>query len=274
MLNAGFRDRAVHLRDADALVVADLHVGRAEASDVEYPLGEASDLVGRLAALLDRFEPAEVVLAGDVLHQFGRVSLAVADSLAALVDACRDAGARPVLVRGNHDTALADAWDGPIHDAYELDLRVGGAPAVVRHGHEPPPDDEDAGLYVVGHDHPTIAIEGQRHPCYLYAERAYRGADVLMLPAFSRLAAGVEVNGMRARDFQSPFVPDANALRPILARGGADADADAGDGEGASDPGRTGGVGGDSDGDSADGSDGDHDAPLEFPPLGEFRRLL
>ena len=260
-MNAAFRDRAVYLRDADALVLADLHVGRAEASDVEYPLGEANDLAGRLGALLDRFEPREVVLAGDVLHRFDRVSLSVADSLAALVDACRDAGARPVVVRGNHDTVLADAWDGPVHDAYELDLRVRGAPAVVRHGHEPPADDEDAGLYVVGHDHPTIAIEGQRHPCYLYAERAYRGADVLMVPAFSRLAAGVEVNGMYARDFQSPFVTDANALRPILARGG-----------------RDGGDGSDGGDDDATGSDGEHeeaaDGPLEFPPLGEFRRLL
>ncbi|MFC7136368.1 metallophosphoesterase [Halobaculum litoreum] len=249
-MNAAFRDRAVYLRDADALVVADVHVGRAEASAVEYPLGEASDLAARLGALLDRFEPAAVVFAGDVLHRFDRVSLAVADSLSALVDACRDAGARPVLVRGNHDTVLADAWDGPIHDAYDLDLRVRGAPAVVRHGHEAPPGDEDAGLYVVGHDHPTIAVEGQRHPCALYAERAYRGADVLMLPAFSRLAAGVEVNGMAARDFQSPFVTDANALRPLVARGAAGDDAAGG----------------------AD-DEGD-DAPLEFPPLGRFRRML
>ncbi|MFC7097970.1 metallophosphoesterase [Halobaculum marinum] len=253
MLNAGFRDRAIYLRDADALVVADLHVGRAEASDVAYPLGEAGDLAERLSALLAHFDPAEVVFAGDVLHRFDRVSLAAADSLAALVDACRDAGARPILVRGNHDTALADAWDGPIHDAYELDRWGGGedgdAPAVVRHGHAAPPAAETAGLYLVGHDHPTIAIEGQRHPCHLYAQDAYRGADVLMLPAFSRLAAGVEVNGMTARDFQSPFVTDANALRPILARG----DGAPGD---------------------ADGDDSRDDSPLEFPPLGEFRRLL
>lgn len=243
MLNAGFRDRAVHLRDADALLLADLHVGRAAASDVEYPLGEADDLERRLRALVGRFEPAAVVFAGDVLHRFGRVSVAAERSLSALVDACRDAGARPVAVRGNHDAALADVWEGTVRDAYELDCRVRGEPAVVRHGHEAPPGDERAGLYVVGHDHPTVSVEGNRRHCWLYAERAVRGADVLMLPAFSRLAAGVEVNGMDARDFQSPFVTDADALRPILARTGDDGDEGGGD-------------------------------PLEFPPLGEFRRLL
>ncbi|WP_432764814.1 metallophosphoesterase [Halobaculum limi] len=250
MLNTGFHDRGVYLRDADTLVVADLHIGRAEASDVEYPLGEAGDLTGRVEALLTRFEPSEMVLAGDVLHRFTHASVASERSLAGVVDACRDAGARPVLVRGNHDTVLGDVWDGDVHDAYELDARVRGSPVVVRHGHEAPPDDETAGLYVVGHDHPTISIEGSRRPCFLYAERAYRGADVLMLPAFSRLAAGVEVNGMYARDFQSPFVTDADALRPILARSQTDA------------------------------ANEDHDSaaavadPLEFPPLGEFRRLL
>ena len=246
MLDAEFHDRCAYLREADALVVADLHVGRAEASDVSYPLREASDLSERLRSLLGRFEPSEVVIAGDVLHRFDRVSVATERSLAGIVDACRNAGARPVFVRGNHDTALdgavlgdtalSDAWDGRVRDAYELDAGVRGAPIVVRHGHEAPPEDESAGLYVVGHDHPTIDVEGNRRPCWLYAEGGFRGADVLMLPAFTRFAAGVEVNGMSAREFQSPFVTDADALRPVVAR-----------------------------------EDGD---AMEFPPLGTFRRLL
>jgi putative SbcD/Mre11-related phosphoesterase len=236
VLNASFRDRGVYVRDADALVVADLHVGRGEASDVSYPLGEEADLTARLRSLLEGYGPAEVVIAGDVLHRFDRVSLAAERSLEGVADVCRDAGARPILVRGNHDTALADAWDGTVHDAYELDARVRSAPIVVRHGHEVPPPDESAGLYVVGHDHPTIEIEGARHPCWLYAERGFRDADVLMMPAFTRLAAGVAVNGMTAREFQSPFVTDADALRPIVAR--------------------------------------DDDEAMEFPPLGAFRRFL
>ncbi|WP_321167948.1 metallophosphoesterase [Halobaculum saliterrae] len=251
MLNAEFRDRGVYLPEADALVVADLHVGRAEASDVAYPLGEAADLSDRLRSLIDRFDPGEVVIAGDAVHRFDRVAVADERALSELVDACLDAGARPVFVRGNHDTALDEttlgdtapgetapsgAWDGRVHDGYELDASVRNAPVVVRHGHEAPPEHESAGLYVVGHDHPAIEIEGKRRPCWLYAERAFRGADVLMLPAFTRLAAGVAVNDMTAREFQSPFVTDADALRPIVAR-----------------------------------EDGD---AVEFPPLGEFRRLL
>jgi hypothetical protein len=234
-----FRDRAVFLPGSDVLVLADTHVGRAEASDVTVPLGEAADLDDRLGALLDACDPREVVVAGDVLHRFDRASHGVRESLTSLTDACRDAGARPVLVAGNHDTVLDAVWDGPCHDEYRLADAVpadaGGGDVLVCHGHEVP--ESSAALYVVGHDHPTVDIEGRRRPCFLYGAGVYRGGDVLMLPAFTRLAAGVEINDMRGSDFQSPLVADADAFRPVV-------------------------------------YDPDRGASLTFPELGRFRRLL
>jgi metallophosphoesterase superfamily enzyme len=235
--DAVFRDRAVYLRRVETLVVADLHIGRGEAADVEFPLGEASDLRERLAELLAAFDPERVVVAGDVLHQFSRVSESVDRSLAGLREACLDAGARPVLVAGNHDTMLSSVWRGDVHDRYELSLADGTTadaerdaptddylpettpgPVVVRHGHEEPPDAEaaDAGLYVVGHDHPTVEIQGRRRPCYLFVPDAVAGTPALMLPAFNRLPAGVTVNGMSGDEFQSPFVTDAGSVHPVV----------------------------------------------------------
>lgn len=226
----GFRDRACHLPAADAVVVADLHVGRAAASRVAYPLGERDDLRERLVDALDRFDPATAVLAGDLLHRFGAASDRTAAGVRALADACRDAGARPVAVAGNHDAALDDAWDGDVHDEYRLDDGT-----VVCHGHEEPTT--DAPRYVIGHDHPTIRIEGRRRPCLLYGEGIYRDRDLLVLPAFTALAPGVVVNRMDAAAFDSPLVRDADALRPAVH--------DPGTGE-----------------------------TLAFPPLGRFRELL
>jgi hypothetical protein len=239
VFDAAFRDRAVYLPGPAALVVADLHVGRAEASEVQAPLGERADLTERLGALVGRVSPETVVVAGDVLHSFGHVSRRATETLAGLAAVCRDAGARPVLVAGNHDAMLATAWDGEVHDAYVLDGGETGD-VVVCHGHEEPEcggRDRDPALYVAGHDHPAITIEGQKRPCFLYGEGCYRGADLLMLPAFSRVAAGVSVNGMRAADFQSPLVRDADALRPVV-------------------------------------WDESAEEALSFPPLGQFRRML
>lgn len=202
-------DRGLYLADADALVVADLHVGRDEASNVALPLGEAADLRDRLAALVDRFTPATVVLAGDVLHTFSGASARTRETLADLASVCRDRGASVVPVAGNHDVALAEAWDGDVRDAVRLD------DVVVCHGHAEPA--AEAAAYVVGHDHPAVEIEGRRHPCLLYGAAQYRGADVYVLPAFTPLAGGAVVNGMYASDFDGPLVRRAGALRPVVA---------------------------------------------------------
>ncbi|WP_416839000.1 metallophosphoesterase [Haloferax sp. DFSO52] len=230
MLRVAVRDRAIYLLEADALVCSDLHIGRADASAVDFPLGEQTDLSDRLSALCAEFEPREVVFAGDVLHRFDRVSERHVVALETIADECVAAGADPVFVAGNHDTMLAEVWAGDVHDEYRL-----ADETLVSHGHCEP--DGESHLYVVGHDHPMLTIEGRRRPCVLYGPDAYRESDVLMLPAFTRLAPGVEINGMRGADFDSPLVRDASVFRPLV-------------------------------------RDDDADETLTFPPLGKLRRLL
>ncbi|MES3518168.1 MAG: metallophosphoesterase, partial [Natronomonas sp.] len=181
--------------------------------------------------LMAEYDPAETVLAGDVLHSFSGLPTGVTQTIRRLKEIARDAGSRLVVTPGNHDTMLSELWDGPQTAEHRLETDI-----VVTHGHVPPTVD-DAEWFVVGHDHPTIEIEGVRRPCFLYARDQYRGAGVLMLPTFSRLPAGVAVNGMSAADFDSPLVTDAGALRPIV----------------------------------RDESAGE---THRFPPLEEFRRLL
>ncbi|WP_257298815.1 metallophosphoesterase [Haloarchaeobius sp. FL176] len=222
-------DRSVYLPADDALVVSDIHLGRAHASNVEFPLNERQDTLDRIGALLDRFDPETVVFAGDVLHRFDAVPVPVRESLDALVSTVRDSGAEPVLVRGNHDRQLDRVASQHVHDALELDSGT-----VVCHGHEEPPVTGDR--YVVGHDHPVLEVEGQRHPCLLYGPEAYDRVPVLMLPSFTTLAAGVVVNEMRAGDFDSPLVRRAGGFHPVVR------DSDAGE-------------------------------TLRFPPLGELRRV-
>jgi putative SbcD/Mre11-related phosphoesterase len=229
-----YRDRAVLLDET--LVLADTHFGKGAASNVEFPLGAEDDAVERLAALLDRFDTVEVVLAGDVFHSFDYVPDVAERALTDLVRTVRDAGARPVLVEGNHDTMLGSVWEGDLHDAYTISDDENGT-VVVCHGHEEP--DVRADRFIVGHDHPTIVIEGQKRPCWLDGRGVYRGADVLVLPSFNRLVEGVSVNGRlgTARPELSPLVTRVAEFRPIV-------------------------------------WDEDADQTLEFPPLGQFQRML
>ncbi|WP_435195593.1 metallophosphoesterase [Natronomonas sp. EA1] len=228
-MEAIYRDRAVYLPDADALVVADLHVGKAAASSVQLDLRERETLLERLTRLWASFEPAETVVAGDLLHAFSTVPRGVPETLDALRERADTAGTELVVTPGNHDTLLGELWDSPLESEYRL------GDAVVCHGHDPP--ETDAAWYVVGHDHPAIDIEGRKRPCYLTGESQYRDRGLVMLPSFSPLAAGRTINRLSTGDFLSPLVTDVNALCPVV-------------------------------------RDEDGDQTLEFPPLGEFRRLL
>jgi len=209
---AEFGERAAYLPDADALVLADVHAGRDAASDVSLPLGERADLVERVDSLLAEFDPGTVVVAGDLLHVRGNVPEGTAETVEALADAVGETGASYRVVRGNHDTMLGSV--GVDAEAY-VELADG---TVVCHGHEEPP--VEASRYVVGHQHPAVEIEGQRHPCFLYGPSQRAGSDVLVLPAFTRLAPGTLVNRLSAGAAVSPLLADPTGYRPVVVSGG------------------------------------------------------
>ncbi len=221
------RDRAVVLDDL--LVLADLHVGKAAAANVQVPVGAGADMVDRVETLCEQFDPETVVLAGDLLHSFETVPHLVEETLDGLGDAIDGAGASVVVTPGNHDTMLDVVWGGVTTPEHRID------DTVVCHGHVEPA--ADAERYIIGHDHPTITIEGHTRPCYLAGDGVYRGADLLVVPSFNRLVSGVEINEMTAGDFLSPLVQDADALAPLV-------------------------------------RDTNRDETLGFPPLGEFRHRL
>lgn len=201
-----FADRAVSIDDT--LILADLHLGKDAASDVEWPVGERDDVVERFERLCDRFEPDDIVIAGDLLHSFRTIPRLVEETISGLERAAAAAGADVVVLPGNHDTMLEVVWGG----STTVEYNVNGT--LVCHGHVEPEGDADR--YVIGHEHPTIEIEGQRHACYLVGVGVYRGSDLVVVPAFNRLLKGVPINGMRAADFMSPMITDVDALSPVV----------------------------------------------------------
>ena len=225
-----FADRAVYLADADTVVVADLHFGRADSSRVEAPIDATESIRRRVRELLDRFNPETIVFAGDILHSFDRLPTVAVDAIEGLWADCTEAGVEPITVAGNHDSRLAECWPGDVDDAVAL-----ADGTVVCHGHTPP--EQRSHRYVVGHAHPAITIEGVKHPCYLFGENAYRGGELVVLPAFTTLAGGVDLAGRRASDLPSPLVGSLATLQPVV-------------------------------------WDDDSDDALWFPPLGKLQSLL
>ena len=202
--------RAAWLSDPRILVVADLHLGYAWAhrhAGQLFPVATGEDTLPRLRALIDEYEPRELILLGDIVHAAAPVP-ALLDGIRALV---QEFAARTILraVLGNHDRHLAAllrdaAIDLPLLTTHRV------PPHHLLHGDA---DDQATaerhlsavgragGRIIMGHEHPVISLSDGiashlRVPCFLVAP------ELLILPAFSPWAAGANV---RAGEFLSAY---------------------------------------------------------------------
>lgn len=182
------RSGALWWPDRRMLVVADLHLGRAERyarrGGPPLPPWEVSDTLDRLAAEIAALDPAQVVSLGDGFD----------DDLAG---GAMEEGARQRLrqlaqgrdwlwLAGNHDrmpvgAGLPGRWAPELAGAVALRHEAGDGPDIS------------------GHLHPVLALAGRRWRCFAV------GADHLVLPAFGTYTGGL--------DIQAP------ALRRLVPRG-------------------------------------------------------
>lgn len=189
---------AVWLPDVSALLVADLHFGKAASfRRLGVPVPEASTggTLQQLLTLLDDLPrlpppsrptaPVQLVVLGDLLHAARGRSREMLSAVEAALPGMRGHPAAPGLalhlVRGNHDAAAGDPpphWGVALHDE---PWRLGPWALC----HEP---QTVAGAYALaGHWHPCTVLRGParqrlRLPCFWFGDPLAHPVGVL--PAF------------------------------------------------------------------------------------------
>jgi uncharacterized protein len=162
------------------LTVADLHFGyelSQRAAGNLFPLWGMQTIEVRLLELLRDYEPAHLILLGDLVHN--RTGAAELECLLQkLKEKCE-----VILIAGNHDRhlptgELVDSWQcGDFH---------------FHHGHRK--NEITSGIQIVGHHHPAVTIRdgaGLRLKLPAFVQE-----DVnWIMPAFSPWAAGAEWTG-------------------------------------------------------------------------------
>ncbi|QDY48356.1 ligase-associated DNA damage response endonuclease PdeM [Stenotrophomonas maltophilia] len=170
--------RALYWPARQALLIADLHLGKADVfrrAGIALPSGGTGEDLQRLQGLLDRHACRELWILGDILHGPAHRAAWYQQWLAWRE---RNASLDVHVLRGNHDRQLPHAQlQVQIHDEVRLQ------PFLLRH--EPMPDAE---LHVIaGHLHPQVALPPlrRRFPAFWLRER------MTVLPAFSAFTAGI-----------------------------------------------------------------------------------
>jgi DNA ligase-associated metallophosphoesterase len=170
------------LAGARTMVAADLHLEKGSAyarKGQMLPPYDTADTLARLAAEVERLDPAVVVLLGDSFHD-GDAEARMADRDAQRLTALA-ARRQLVWVVGNHDAGGPQRLPGQVVE----EIRVEG----VDFRHEPvagPHPGEAA-----GHLHPCLKISGRggsvRRRCFV------TDGERIVLPAFGAYAGGLNV---------------------------------------------------------------------------------
>jgi uncharacterized protein len=166
-------DRAAFLPDRGLLLVADAHLGKAQAfrqGGLPVPAGTTARNLERLSQLIELTQPRELVFLGDLLH----ARQAHSPLLLSAVQAWRErhSALTMTLVRGNHDR---HAGDPPAMWGFQIvDEPFRQGPWALCHH----PQDLDGAHVLAGHVHPGFSLG--------------RGLQQMSLPCF-HLSPGCSV---------------------------------------------------------------------------------
>lgn len=182
-------DRCLYWPSQELLVVADVHLGKAETFQQQglwLPTGSSVKDLSTLSEVIAGRSVRQLIFLGDLVHSMAGVTREVLEDFALWL---RNFDGKVRVVVGNHDAGLAKRWPA----AWERATLCGH----VRLGefvfqHQPITDLESEGeFYWVGHVHPMIRLrkgpDCLRLPGFVISE--LQG----LLPAFSTLSGGYDV---------------------------------------------------------------------------------
>lgn len=182
--------RSVYLPVQEALLVADVHLGKAatfRSLGVPVPAGTTLANLQKLTNAIGRFKPKRLFILGDLFH-------AKAAFNPALLTEFRDWRNQHEqlelhLIVGNHDSK-AGLPPSNLHIELHAEPHALGGFALCHH-----PQGVAGAFSISGHVHPVFRLQGKardraRLPCFL------QRADQLVLPSFGEFTGGhvVELN--------------------------------------------------------------------------------
>lgn len=196
------------------LVIADLHLGyelELTNAGIAMPAFQLTEMEDKLAVLTEEHEPSEVVINGDLKHLFSGIGSQEWGDVRRFVAFVKERARKVVVVRGNHDNYLKTILKRSAVPFFDHYYAIGNT--IVIHGHE---QDVHAYSYkniVIGHDHPAIALRDEaggevKVPCFVYGK--LRNSSLVMMPAFSPLALGVDVLSSSKNDYLCPLMREAD----------------------------------------------------------------
>ncbi|MDF2438825.1 MAG: ICC-like phosphoesterase [Bacteroidota bacterium] len=173
-------EKALFLPDTNTLVIADIHFGKAmhfRKNGISIPPQSAERDYLRLNALIEKKQPARIIVLGDLFHSTHNSEWNLFCEFVAY-----RSGIRFMLVIGNHDILDRSYYRKLCLEVVENSLEIKDLIL----SHEPLKKVPEGMVNVAGHIHPGFTLQGRgrqniKLPCF------YMLPNQLILPAFGSL---------------------------------------------------------------------------------------
>lgn len=202
---------AVYIKDIDSIIIADLHLG------YEGIMAEQGTLIPKvqfkkemqmLKGIISKKRARQIIIDGDVKHEFSETTYHEFKEVKDLFYFLKSVFDSVILIKGNHDNFIYSLTSKHTIELYdELLLKN----FLFIHGHKLPKEFEKkkAKVVIIGHEHPAIALfdeigAKEKMDCFLFG--GMKNKKILVLPAFSYLAQGSEVNIIPREELLSPIL--------------------------------------------------------------------
>lgn len=198
---------ALYHPEHDLIVISDLHLGleAAVTYDGNYvPQFQLEEIKEDVRKLKKETDANRILLNGDLKHEFKYTRFSEKDEIEEFVNLLQTMFKEIIVVKGNHDTFLEDILpEDSLVERYEEDGLL------FLHGHTSLKSESYETL-VIGHEHPALELEDEigvteKVDCFLYGKMK-NGKNIVVMPAFSKMAGGSSVNVVPQKELLSPIL--------------------------------------------------------------------
>ncbi len=207
---------AIFIPRIQAVCIADLHLGYegllAEELGVFMPKTQFKEEMEILRKIFRKVKPKLFVLNGDVKHEFSETSYHEYREVSELFRYLEKKVEKIIVVKGNHDNYIERVTSKfekiEVYEKFEKDGFV------FVHGHKPVSLRKLKGkILILAHEHPSVGLYSEigtkeKVKCFLYGKE--KGVRFLILPAFSSLSLGSEINTLPKEELLSPILKNLN----------------------------------------------------------------
>lgn len=205
---------AIYIERLDAIVISDLHLGyegvMAEYHGLFIPRTQFRKELNILTKITEIKKADTMIITGDLKHEFSETTYIEFKEAKAMFEFLKTGFKRIVVIKGNHDNYL---FYGTRKYGIELLDSLLLNSFLFIHGDVIPEqkDLKKADVIIMGHEHPAIALfdeVGAKEKIKVFLIGNLDGKKFIVMPAFSPLAQGTEVNLARREELLSPILKE------------------------------------------------------------------